>query len=337
MSLITKMLMVPVRALDGAISNLSSGDADLTQRLNTKSDYEFAMIAEKFNKFLAMLQEQVQLTQEGVGQIEINTHDTAKQSSGALSSIELQEKELEQLVTAMEEMSSTASEVASNAQNAADATTQAQMATDEGNVTVEHSAKVVNDLAEQIDSAISDVSELAQSSSDIGTILAVITGISEQTNLLALNAAIEAARAGEQGRGFAVVADEVRKLAQQTQDSTTEISNMIDLLQEKSATVVDRMNNSQQFVTNTVEIAQESNLALEKISEAVNNANDMIVQIASAAEEQSSVAVEINANANNISDASAKVATLMDNTATLTEQQLVYVEKLRDLINRFKV
>lgn len=337
MGLITHALMRPVKNLDDAIDNLNGGDADLTQRLDTNSDYEFAQISEKFNTFIAMLQQQMKETQTSSEEIKENSNETAKFAAEAQGALDVQGNELEQLVTAMEEMSSTAAEVASNAQQAADATIVAQQATDEGNTTVENSTEIIRKLAEQINTAITVVDELAASTVDIGTILGVITEISEQTNLLALNAAIEAARAGEQGRGFAVVADEVRTLAQRTQESTNEIGEMITVLQGKSKAVVQIMDRSKAHVTDTVSVADESNLALNKIAEAINRANDMIVQIASAAEEQSSVSVEINGNANNISTIAEKVVTLMHDTNDLAAQQLTYVEKQEQLTHRFKV
>lgn len=336
-ALLIQLLMKPLNVLGNAIDDVATGEADLTQRLSTKTDQEFARLANGFNQFIERLQNQMLANKDVSRQIEAIAHETSEHADEANSSMLEQKRELDQLVTAMQELTSTSAEVASYAQNATTSTEQALQATEEGNETVENTAQSIRHLSVQISDAVEKTEALAQSTNEIESILDAITQISEQTNLLALNAAIEAARAGEQGRGFAVVADEVRTLAQRTQNATQEIQTMINDLQSNARSVVNIMDQSQTDVSNSVEAGDKSSHALQEISAAVTEATDLITQIASAAEQQNLVSEEVNRNTVTISEFADKVVEVMDKSNHKTNEQLELVENQHKLIDEFKL
>ena len=332
-----KQLLIPLDDLNDAIKDVASGNGDLTKRLSTNTDKEFAELASGFNTFTKNLQEQVkQLKSSGKDILEGTeiTEQGAAKSSDAMST---QLQEIELLATAMHQMATTASDVASNAQGAASAAQEAEDSTQTGSDIVNKTTTAINDLSERIEQAVSDVEILEDATHSIETILQVINDIADQTNLLALNAAIEAARAGEQGRGFAVVADEVRTLASRTQESTTEIRAMIDKLQQGATTVSQAMKNSQSAASNTVEQAEQTGAALDSIYDAIKRINDMNIQIASAAEEQSSVAEEINANTMRIKDLSISVSEQNHSTNDAIQMQTSSVREQNEILDKFKV
>ncbi|WP_371927865.1 MULTISPECIES: methyl-accepting chemotaxis protein [Pseudomonas] len=224
--------------------------------------------------------------------------------------MQVQFREIDQVATASNEMSATAHDVANSASNAASAAKGADQSARDGMSIIERSTRDINQLAEEVSKAVTEVEALAVNSEQIGSVLEVIRSIAEQTNLLALNAAIEAARAGESGRGFAVVADEVRNLAKRTQDSVEEIRLVIERIQTGTRGVVATMHSSQTQAHNNAGQIQQAVQALGKISEAVTVISDMNLQIASAAEQQSAVAEEVNRN----------VSAIRTVTETLTEQ-----------------
>ncbi|WP_455234585.1 methyl-accepting chemotaxis protein, partial [Thiogranum longum] len=219
-----------------------------------------------------------------------------------------QQSQTDQVATAMHEMSATVQEVARNAAFAAQGTVEARQSTEEGRGVVNETISSIREVATGVEQAAQVINELHSNAADISMIVDVIRGIAEQTNLLALNAAIEAARAGEQGRGFAVVADEVRTLAQRTQQSTQEIQNMVERLQEGASQAVDVMQQGTEKTESSVQRATEAGKALEDIANVIGKINDMNTQIAAASEEQSAVAEEINSNI-------AKINELGQNTA----------------------
>ena len=241
------------------------------------------------------------------------------------------------VATATNEMTASIQEVANSASRASTAAeTAAREALLAKDVT-ENTNEAILSLADEISQATSSIRSLEEQSTQIGSVLDVIRGISEQTNLLALNAAIEAARAGEQGRGFAVVADEVRSLAQKTQKSATEIEAMISQLQTGSRLAVNMMESSSHRTTETIEMANRAGLAITSISSAVDAINDMNAQIACAAEEQSAVSEEINKSITNISDLSQQTAGGAQQTAEATLQLAQLAEQLNGLVEQFKV
>lgn len=336
-AVVIQILMKPLTILGKAIDDVATGEADLTQRLSTHTDREFAQLAKGFNQFVERLQKQMLANKEVAHQVESIAHETSEHAIEANNSMLEQKRELDQLVTAMQELTSTSAEVASHAQNASSSTELALHATKEGNETVDNTARSIRHLSAQIEGAVEKTKALAKSTNEIESILGVIDDISEQTNLLALNAAIEAARAGEQGRGFAVVADEVRTLAQRTQNATQEIQAMIGDLQTNARNVVDIMDQSQTDVANSVDAGDKSNHALQEISTAVTEATSLITQIASAAEQQSLVSEEVNRNTVTISEFADKVVNVMDASNHKTNEQLELVENQHALIDEFKL
>ena len=334
---IIKKLLTPLNALNSAIENIATGEGDLTRRLSTDTDQEFAELATGFNLFKENLREQIKLLKSTGDDVlsSMQVSQQGVQDSNAAVSSQLQEIDL--LATAMNQMTVNASEVANNALSAAEATKEADNATQTGVHIVEQTTSLIGTLSSRIEQAVANVEVLENATHNIETILQVINEIAEQTNLLALNAAIEAARAGEQGRGFAVVADEVRTLASRTQDSTTEIRAMIDQLQSGVKTVVEAMKLSQGAALETVEQAQSTQQALDRICAAINLINDMNTQIASAAEEQSSVSEEINENTVKIRDISVNVSNYAHQTSESIELQANSIQEQKQILDRFKV
>ncbi|WP_371919577.1 methyl-accepting chemotaxis protein [Pseudomonas sp. BBP2017] len=245
--------------------------------------------------------------------------------------------EIDLVATAVHEMTATAQDVARNATHAAQAASNADQAAHQGLQIVRNTSDSISALAEEIGRAVGVVQTLARDSENINAILTAIRAIAEQTNLLALNAAIEAARAGEQGRGFAVVADEVRNLAQKTQQATAEIQQMIQQLQQGTRDVVRVMENSQGKTDDSVQQAARAAEALESITQAVSVINDMNTQIASAAEEQSAVAEDINRNVINIGQVANEVAGGADESSNASAELTKLAEQQRRLINQFRV
>jgi len=228
-------------------------------------------------------------------------------------------------------------EVARNSNSAAVATQEATEQASYGRTLVNETAQTIRELAKEVENASVVIQQLAKDSNDIGSVLDVIKSIAEQTNLLALNAAIEAARAGEQGRGFAVVADEVRTLASRTQQSTQEIHGMIERIQTSANNAVTAMDRGCSQAQRTVDKATEADNALQEIRRAIESINAMNAQIATAAVQQSAVAEEINVNIESINSSSEKTATGSTHVATASEQLSESSVRLQNLVTQFKV
>ncbi len=332
-----KVLMRPLATLNAAISEVASGQGDLTKRLDTNTDQEFAELADGFNRFSQTLQSQISQSKAIGAEILRGTEMTVLGAQESAEAMRNQLLELEQLATAMHEMSVTATEVANNAQGAASAAKEAEDATREGSKVVSDTTSSIDALSTRIDQAVKEVQGLESATANIETILKVINDIADQTNLLALNAAIEAARAGESGRGFAVVADEVRTLAQRTQQSTTEIRTMIEQLQAGASSVSAAMRESKHTAVSAVDNSKAADIALQSIREAIVRITEMNTQIAAAAEEQSLVAEEINGNTVKIKDLSTQVADAAENSNIAMQVQTENVREQDAVLNKFIV
>ncbi|UXI02180.1 methyl-accepting chemotaxis protein [Photobacterium sp. TY1-4] len=337
LSFFISKLMAPLDKLNTGMGNVASGHGDLTQRLDTDVDDEFATLSNSFNQFTGSLQEKIKHLKMLAKDIHQGADHVSQGASATAEAMAMQLSELEQLATAMHEMSTTSGDVAGNAQEAASAADQAETAAQTGTDLVSDTRVSIVALSEKINQAGIEVKELETSTNNIDKVLQVINDIAEQTNLLALNAAIEAARAGEHGRGFAVVADEVRSLASRTQDSTTEIQSIIEQLQSRARAVVKVMDESQASSTSTVENAQKLEQTLHEIYEKIQHINLMNLQISSAAEEQSLVAEEINTNTLKIKALSEKVSNDAQASNQATERQVHSVRQQTEVLETFTV
>ncbi len=330
-----KDMTAAVHEIDDSVSTLSKGD--LTSRINYAGKDELGHIASKFNEMGDNFQRIIKDLGGHTAQLASAAEETSAVTVETNNNVARQQNEIEQVATAMNEMNATVHEVANNAANAAEAATGADEQATTGKLVVGRTIDVIGTLADNVEHTATAIKELAQESDNIGSVLDVIRGIAEQTNLLALNAAIEAARAGEQGRGFAVVADEVRTLAQRTQQSTQEIQTMIERLQKGTSNAVDAMEKSREQAQAGVEQAAEAGTSLDTIKSAVDLINDMNTQIASAAEEQSAVAEEINRNISNISHVAEESAEAAQQNSAASEQLARLAENLQEVVSRFRV
>ncbi|PTU74655.1 methyl-accepting chemotaxis protein [Pseudomonas mangrovi] len=334
---VAQRIAAPLRQMAEMLDDIAKGDGDLTQRLHVQRRDELGRIASGFNTFLDKLQTMISQVVSSVQKVSDSSESTADIAIQTNMGIQKQMAEIDQVATAVHQMTATAQDVARNATQAAEAAGNADRSANQGKRVVEDSATAITALATEIGRAVAVVQNLAKDSENINAILVAIRGIAEQTNLLALNAAIEAARAGEQGRGFAVVADEVRNLAQKTQQATQEIQAMIQQLQSGTQEVVNVMEQSQARTDSSVRQAAAAAEALEAITQAVSVINDMNTQIASAAEEQSAVAEDINRNISNIGQVANEVAQGADQASQASAELTKLAEQQRRLINQFKV
>jgi methyl-accepting chemotaxis protein len=248
-----------------------------------------------------------------------------------------QKIETDQVATAMHEMTATVQEVARNAEQASRAAADADGQARAGDKVVAEAIAQIERLAAEVARSTDAMTHLQQESNKIGSVMDVIKAVAEQTNLLALNAAIEAARAGEAGRGFAVVADEVRGLAQRTQKSTEEIEGLVAGLQNGTQQVAAVMNNSRSLTDSSVELTRKAGVSLENITRTVSNIQSMNQQIAAAAEEQSAVAEEISRSIINVRDVSEQTATASDETAKSSVELARLGSQLQQMVSHFRV
>ncbi|NLQ17902.1 methyl-accepting chemotaxis protein [Marinomonas sp. M1K-6] len=335
--LVVTRLLRPLRALRESLQGINGGEGDLTKRLDITSNDEFGDVSGEFNKFVVYLQHLIREVKGQSLRVRENTDKTAASSARSSAELYTQLNELDQLATAMHEMSATAHDVADNAQTAASRANQADVAAKEGEMVVERTTASIDQLTDKMGGVVKTINELVVYSGNIESILTVITDIADQTNLLALNAAIEAARAGEQGRGFAVVADEVRTLASKTQESTEQIQKMIQQLQTGVRGAEKEILESRESANATQQIASQAKASLEAIRTSINEINDMTIQIAAAAEEQSATSNEINRNTTNIRDISQSVSDAATEQSTLCETMVEITTEQATSLDKFKV
>ena len=335
-ALLARSIVRPIRVAAEAMHDIAAGEGDLPRRLEASGRNEVADLARAFNQFADKVRRLVSEVAGSTAQVAASAEEMSAITDGFNRDVSRQRDEIEQVATAMNEMTATVQDVARNAAQAAESAKSADLEAQQGQLVVQQTVSSIEGVSAEVARTASAIQRLETDSQSISKVLEVIRGVAEQTNLLALNAAIEAARAGEQGRGFAVVADEVRTLASRTQQSTIEIQQVIEQLQSGARDAADVMNQGREQVDNSVMQAQQAGTSLLRITNAVTSISDMNVQIASAAEQQSAVSDEISKNVVNINHIADRVTESAGQTAQASSQLAHLASDLQTLVGQFK-
>lgn len=335
--LIQRLVTAPIREMTSGLEEIAAGEGDLTRRLPERGRDEIGRAANAYNRSMELFHGLISRVVNSAEQLNRAADRVSRVTDRTSDRVEEQRNQIQQLATAMNEMTATAQEVARNAQRAADAAQSGQQAGAQGAEVVEETVAGIHRLAEEVSRAAGAMKQLASDSEQIGTVIDLIREIAEQTNLLALNAAIEAARAGTEGRGFSVVADEVRQLAGRTHRSTEQVQEIIEGLQRETTNAQTAMEQGHAVSEEAVDQASRTRKALEEIDAAIQTINDVNTEIASAAEEQSHVAEEINRNITSINDLSESTAQEGQEMRTARDELEALARELRDQVAKFKV
>ncbi|POA64658.1 methyl-accepting chemotaxis protein [Pseudomonas sp. GW531-T4] len=335
--LIARSIVRPLQETVHAMANIASGESDLTRTLDTHGQDEVTELARHFNGFTAKLRLVVSQLQVSASALAQSSADLGSNASQAQERSQQQSQQMELVATAINEVTYGVQDVAKNAEHAASEMRDAEAQARQGQVNIDGSLQQIDRLSATIDQAVEVIRTLAQESTQIGSVLEVIHSIAEQTNLLALNAAIEAARAGEQGRGFAVVADEVRLLAQRTQKSTAEIQSMIERLQGHSEAAVKVIGDSSRASQQTIEQAGLAGESLNAIGQALRNLNGLNASIASATLQQAHVVEDINQNVTQAAGLSHSTALAAEQSSAASLHLKELSEQLNGLLRQFRV
>lgn len=334
---LTHYVVKPITIVANAMSEIAQGGGDLTKRLNIKTDDEVGMLAQSFDTFISNLHRLVQSITHSADEMSASSETIKSKAGHNTLATEQQLGEIELIATALSQMTSATQEVSENAHKTSNKTQSCNELALTGNKIVQTTINSIHSLGSEIESTSKKVIELKQKSEDINTVVEVIKSIADQTNLLALNAAIEAARAGEQGRGFAVVADEVRTLAQRTQDSTSEIETIINDLQHASEEASQLMILTSESLQRTIDESGGAINSLDNIIQDITIINDMNAQVATAAEEQSAVANDVSEKVILINNSTVIVTENAANIGGLSNQLDTLSSKIKRDLSNFKL
>ncbi len=332
---IRRLVATPLKEATKTIQTIEN-ESDLSRRIPVRSGDELGEMAQATNRMLDKFSHIIKQLHSSTKQLAEQSQALSTTTEQSTDGVRRQQIETEQVSTAMTEMEQTARDVASNAANTAHTTNEANQQAKAGSAQVSTTIETINQLAKEVTQSAAIISKLEQESEGISRVVEVISNIAEQTNLLALNAAIEAARAGEQGRGFAVVADEVRTLATRTHDATQEIQSMVENLQNESRGAVKAMDQSRERAESSVTDAAHAGEVLEQITAAVATIFQMNEQIATAATEQSAVASEMSESVVRISDVTHETAQTSTEVAETSDKLAALAQELKLLVDQFK-
>ncbi|MCJ8293728.1 MAG: methyl-accepting chemotaxis protein [Colwellia sp.] len=330
-------ILIPTRSAAELMKDIAQGEGDLTKSLDDSGQDEISRLSNYFNEFTGKMRQLLQDVADNTSQVLDHAEAVSGASDTTQSLIQNQNDITVQVATAMEEMTSQIKEVSDNASSAEQAANDARNNTSDGKEIISHTIKQMQSLSSNIDEVSQVVASLASESDNIGSVLDVIRGIAEQTNLLALNAAIEAARAGEQGRGFAVVADEVRTLANRTEQSTNEIQQMIQKLQAGAQEAVAAVKVSQDISLKTVEQTAKADDSLSEIDRLMEVISDMNTQIARATEQQSQAADEVNLRINDLAGMTDESLATTEQLSETSQKLKVSSNAMSEVVGRFKI
>ncbi|MEE2799544.1 MAG: methyl-accepting chemotaxis protein [Pseudomonadota bacterium] len=337
LGVLMRYLLRPLVSLGAALENIAEGEGDLTRRLPVTSQDEFGRLANAFNQFVQRIHESI----SQVASTSSTLHDVARQvvdaSNANMASSDEQSSRTNSVAAAINELGAAAQEIARNAADASAQASQARQGAEQGSAVVSQSIAAMQELSAKISESSRTIQSLSHKTEDIGRILEVIQSISEQTNLLALNAAIEAARAGEAGRGFAVVADEVRNLAHRTQSSAQEIHDMIENLRTDAGAAVSIMTDSQQYSQHSVEVAGQAGTRLSEITHGIGDIDNMNQSVAAATEEQTSVIESLNVDITEINTLNQEGVDNLQATLRACASLEDQVTRLRQLVGSFRI
>ncbi|MBW8182855.1 methyl-accepting chemotaxis protein [Shewanella nanhaiensis] len=335
--IISKAIISSLDSMNKVFADIAQGEGDLTKRIPVTGQDELSLLASSFNLFAEKIQKTVIEVSSSTGQLQSASDALTTKAKQTQNEVSQQQSQAQLAAAAMTEMSASASEVSSSANQANDLSSSALSTASNGREVVINAVSSMSALSTQLTDSSGIIENLRKDSEQIGTVLDVIRSIAEQTNLLALNAAIEAARAGEQGRGFAVVADEVRSLASRTQESTEEIQTIIQTLQQRSESAFKAMTESCASAESTAELVQSAEQSLGQIAEFMDEINNSIAHISDAAGQQATVSDEVSQNVNAVSEISAATYGQTEDTCLSAEQLSMLGDDLAKSVSQFKI